>query len=130
MPNQHDEPIDPPAPPTPFSRPTNAVPPTTLPSGEPTVARRQHRYRNEPPDPNAPLAVALAGVGCGIVGLLASFFACAFVIDLIGGIMSINALATRKTSDNPGFVTLLASGGLLLMLTDIVVLGMRFSNME
>jgi hypothetical protein len=102
---------------------------TTLPSGEPTVAQ-QRRYRNTPPDPDAPLAVAFAAVLVGIVGLLASFFACAFVLDLIGGIMSISALGTRKTSDSPALVTLVAIIALLLLLADIILLGMRFSNME
>lgn len=129
MTHQPAKPGDPGAP-KPALNPSIDDPATPLPSGEPTVAQRQHRYRNEPPDPNSPLAVALAALLVGIIGLLASFFACAFVIDLIGGIMSINALATRKVSDNPGFVALVASVGLLLMLTDIVVLGLRFSNME
>ncbi len=103
---------------------------TTLPSGEPTVAQRQRRYRNEPPDPNAPLAVALAGIGCGIGGLAASFFACAFLLILIGCIMGINALATRKTSDNPGFVGLVAAVALLMVFVDLAVVAFHYSNME
>ncbi len=104
--------------------------PTSLPSGEPTVAQRQRRYRNEPPDPNTPLAVALVGIGCGLVGLAASFFACAFVLTLIGGIMGINALATRKTSDNPGFVSLVAIVALLMVFVDVAVMAFHFSHME
>jgi hypothetical protein len=109
--------------------PAAGNPPTTLPSGEPTVAQRQRRYRNEPPDPNTPLAVALAGIGCGIIGLAASFFACAFVLTLIGGIMGINALATRKTSDNPGFVSLVAVAALLMVFVDVAVMAFHYSHM-
>ena len=104
--------------------------PTTLPSGEPTVAQRQRRYRNEPPDPNTPLAVALAGIGCGIIGLAASFFACAFGLTLIGGIMGINALATRKTSDNPAFVSIVATVALLMVFVDVAVMAFHYSHME
>ena len=110
--------------------PADGDAPTTLPSGEPTVAQRQRRYRNEPPDPNTPLAVALAGIGCGIIGLAASFFACAFVLTLIGGIMGINALATRKTSDNPAFVSILAIVALLMVFVDVAVMAFHYSHME
>ncbi len=109
--------------------PAAGNPPTTLPSGDPTVAQRQRRYRNEPPDPNAPLAVAVAGIGCGIIGLAASFFACAFVLTLIGGIMGINALATRKTSDNPTFVSILATVALLMVFVDVAVMAFHYSHM-
>jgi hypothetical protein len=65
-----------------------------------------------------------------VIGLAASFFACAFVLTLIGGIMGINALAIRRISDNPGFVTLVATVALLMANVDVAVMAFHFSQME
>ena len=102
---------------------------SSLPSGEPTVAR-QRRPRGDETDPNSPLAVALVGVFFGLLGLTASFFICAFVIILIAGIMGISALATRHTSNAPRFVALVASVVLLLVVLDLALLGFHFSQTE
>lgn len=44
--------------------------------------------------------------------------------------MGSNALATRKTSDNPGFVSLVATLALLMLVVDVAVMAFHFSPME
>ncbi len=101
---------------------------TNLPSGELTAAQEQRLRHRQPTDPNTPLAVAVAGILFGLLGLGSLFTPCLFVATAIGGIMGLNALATRKSGDYPGMVALIASLALLLVAVDVAVLAFHFNR--